>query len=100
MRQVGRLRGVLVALVAAAVLVGAGASVAAVPDFGNPTGRFYVPLAGRAVDTRHPNHVIGDGRPASCTSAAVVRAVAAGGIITFNCGPRPVTIVMSATAKV
>ena len=44
--------------------------------------------------------MIGDGTPASCTSAAVVAAVAAGGIITFSCGPDPVTIVMQATAKV
>ncbi len=76
------------------------ASAAVVPDFGNPKGHFYVPPAGRAVDTRHPNHVIGNGRPASCTSAAVVRDVAAGGIITFNCGPKPVTIVMTSTASV
>jgi hypothetical protein len=75
-------------------------SAALVPDFGNPKGHFYVPPAGRAVDTGRPNHVIGDGRPASCTSAAVVRDVAAGGIITFNCGPKPVTIVMTATASV
>jgi hypothetical protein len=68
--------------------------------FGNPNGHFYVPAAGRAVDTRHPDHVIGDGRPASCASAAVVRDVAAGGIITFNCGPKPVTIAMAATASV
>ncbi len=38
--------------------------------------------------------------PASCTSAAVVRAVAKGGVINFNCGPKPVTITMTATAKV
>jgi hypothetical protein len=75
-------------------------SAAAVAEFGNPDGHFYVPPAGRAVDTRHPTHVIGNGRPASCTSAAVVRDVAAGGTITFNCGPRPVTIVMTKTAKV
>ena len=75
-------------------------SAAVVPDFGNPTGHFYVPPAGRAVNTEHPNHVIGNGRPASCTSAAVVRDVAAGGIITFNCGPKPVTIVMTTTASV
>ena len=56
------------------------------PNFGNPNGRFPVPAAGRAVDTAHPDHVIGNGRPASCTSAAVVRDVAAGGVITFNCG--------------
>ena len=76
------------------------ASAAMVADFGNPKGHFYVPPAGRAVSTRHPDHVIGNGRPASCTSAAVVRGVAAGGIITFNCGPEPVTIVMSTTASV
>ena len=72
----------------------------AVPRFGNPNGHFPVPPAGRAVNTSHPNHVIGDGRPASCTSAAVVRAVAAGGIITFDCGKKPVTILMTATARV
>jgi len=44
--------------------------------------------------------VIGTGTPASCTSEAVVSAVAAGGVITFNCGPDPVTITMKATAKV
>jgi hypothetical protein len=44
--------------------------------------------------------VIGHGTAASCTSQAVVRAVAAGGVITFSCGPRPVTIAMKATAKV
>jgi hypothetical protein len=69
-------------------------------SYGNPAGHVYVPPAGRAVSTTHPTHVIGDGRPASCTSAAVVRAVAKGGIITFNCGPKPVTITMTATAKV
>jgi hypothetical protein len=76
------------------------ASAATNRDFGNPNGHFYVPPAGRAVDTRHPNHVIGNGRPASCTSAAVVRAVAAGGVITFNCGSKPLTIVMARTASV
>jgi hypothetical protein len=75
-------------------------SAALMAAFGNPAGHFYVPPAGRAVNTRHPNHVIGNGRSASCTSAAVVRAVAAGGTITFNCGPKPVTIVMTKTARV
>jgi len=70
------------------------------PGFGNPYGHAYVPPAGRAVSTSHPDHVIGHGTPASCTSGAVVRAVAQGGIITFNCGPKPVTITMTATAKV
>ncbi len=70
------------------------------PEFGNPAGHVYVPPAARAVSTTHPNHVIGRGTPASCTAAAVVRAVAKGGVITFNCGPAPVTILMTATAKV
>ena len=69
-------------------------------DVGSPNGPAYVPPAGRAVNTSDPNHVIGVGTPASCTSAAVVKAVAEGGIITFNCGPKPVTITMTATAKV
>ena len=55
---------------------------------------------GQAVNTSDPNQVIGDGRPASCTSAAVVSAVATGGIITFNCGANPLTITMNATADV
>jgi hypothetical protein len=115
MRPVGGFRvslGALVAvgllvraatLVGTALLVGAvtiASAAAAMPDFGNPAGQFQVPPAGRAVDASHPNHVIGNGRPGSCTSAAVVRDVAAGGIITFNCGPKPVTILMTATASV
>ena len=44
--------------------------------------------------------MIGRGTAASCTSAAVVAAVRAGGVIHFECGPRPVTIRMTATAKV
>ncbi|MFI7553704.1 hypothetical protein ACIBQ2_28670 [Micromonospora sediminimaris] len=67
---------------------------------GNPTGRVTVPAAGQAVDTSKPTRTVGNGTADSCTSAAVIRAVAAGGIITFDCGPDPVTIRMTATAKV
>jgi polymorphic membrane protein len=70
------------------------------PQRGNPDGHAWVPLAGRAVSTARPDHVIGLGTPASCTSADVVKAVAMGGIITFNCGRAPVTITMTATAKI
>jgi hypothetical protein len=59
-----------------------------------------VPAAGRPVNTSHADHLIGHGTPAGCTSAAVIAAVRAGGIIRFSCGPRPVTITMRATAKV
>lgn len=44
--------------------------------------------------------VIGDGTATGCTSAAVVRAVRRGGVIRFDCGPDPVTIVMQQTAEV
>lgn len=69
------------------------------PPPGNPGG---VPLPHEAVpaDTSDPDRVIGNGTPASCTSRAVVEAVAAGGVIVFDCGPDPVTIVMTETAKV
>jgi hypothetical protein len=79
-----------------------GASSPAIPGrlFGNLDGHFPVPSAGRALNTSHPNQVIGNGTPKSCTSSAVTRAVAAGGIIRFNCGTKPVTIQMTATAVV
>nr|WP_034216163.1 hypothetical protein [Actinoplanes subtropicus] len=70
------------------------------PKPGNPAGHASIPSAARAVDTSHPTRTVGNGTASSCTSAAVVKAVAAGGIITFDCGPAPVTITMSATAKV
>jgi hypothetical protein len=76
------------------------APAAAAPPAGNPTGTAPVPAAARAIDTSSPDVVIGNGTPASCTSAAVVDAVAQGGVITFDCGPNPVTIVMNQTAKV
>ena len=63
-------------------------------------GSAPVPSAAQPVNTAQPTQVIGDGSPGSCTSAAVVQAVAEGGIITFSCGPNPVTITMTATAKV
>jgi hypothetical protein len=44
--------------------------------------------------------VVGAGSAKSCTSAAVVRAVRRGGVIRFDCGPDPVTIVMQRTAEV
>lgn len=67
---------------------------------GNPNGTAPVPAAGGVVDTSQPDRVIGTGSPASCTGQAVVSAVAQGGKIRFNCGPNPVTITLSSTAKV
>jgi len=59
-----------------------------------------VPRTARAVDTSHPDRWVGNGTPRSCTSRAVVRAVARGGVIRFRCGPDPVRIAMRQTAKV
>ena len=65
-----------------------------------PGSQCTIPVEARAENTSNPDHVIGNGTPQSCTSAAVVAAVAQGGVITFNCGSSPVEIQMQATAKV
>jgi hypothetical protein len=106
-------RSPLIALMAPAALAALVATVAAVPSYAERSApshlaraadrgvkHVHVPKAGRAADVRHPDHVIGRGTPSSCTSAAVVRAVGRGGVITFDCGPAPVTIPMTRTAKV
>ncbi len=59
-----------------------------------------MPAGGQAKNVSQPTTVVGTGTPASCTSAAVVAAVANGGAVTFNCGADPVTINMNATARV
>ena len=59
-----------------------------------------VPREARAVDTSRPDRWVGTGTPRSCTSRALARAVAKGGIIRFRCGPDPVRIEMRRTAKV
>src|SRR6478736_7737920 len=85
------------------LLVGLGLVVLAPASYAAPepgVAPVAVPREGRAVDTSAPDHVVGSGTPASCTSAAVVRAVREGGVIIFDCGPDPVTIPMRRTAKV
>jgi hypothetical protein len=67
---------------------------------GNPKGSAPVPPEARAVDTSHPDQLVGNGTAASCTSRRVMKAVAHGGIIRFRCGHRPVVIRMQATARV
>jgi hypothetical protein len=63
-------------------------------------GPVGVPREARAVDTSRPDRWVGTGTPRSCTSRAVVRAVAKGGVIRFRCGPDPVRIELRQTAKV
>ena len=81
-------------------VIGVTRVTAAQPDPGNASGTAAVPPGAGPADTSSPDHVVGEGTPASCTSQAVVSAVAAGGVITFDCGPDPVTIKMAATARV
>ncbi len=69
-------------------------------DQGNPDGNCSIPAEAAVENVSAPDHVIGTGSPQSCTSEAVVAAVAKGGVITFNCGAAPVTIVMKETARV
>jgi hypothetical protein len=59
-----------------------------------------VPPEARAVNTSHPDRWVGHGTARSCTSRAVVRAVAKGGVIRFRCGRDKAKIVMKETAKV
>src|SRR5262245_56205361 len=70
------------------------------PLAGNPDGHSAIPSEARTEDVSSPAHVIGNGTAASCTSTEVVRTVALGGVITFNCGADPVTITMEQTAKI
>jgi hypothetical protein len=70
------------------------------PEAGTVEGLCNVPVAAQAIDSTLPDQVVGDGTPESCTSAAVVEAVAAGGVIAFDCGPDPVIIRMMETAQV
>jgi hypothetical protein len=59
---------------------------------GNPNGHCAVPTAALPEDVSSPTTVVGNGTPASCTADAVVGAVKAGGVVTFSCGPAPLTI--------
>lgn len=44
--------------------------------------------------------VVGNGTPASCTSAALDTALTGGGVVTFNCGAAPHTIVINEKAVI
>jgi hypothetical protein len=68
------------------------------PTAGNPNGSCSagLPANGQPADVSHPT-VIGTGTAASCTFSALNAAVAAGGIITFNCGSAAVTIAITGT---
>jgi len=64
---------------------------------GNPC---LIPDGAGTEDISHPDHVIGNGTPESCTGQAVIDTIALGGVITFQCGPDPITITLKAPAKI
>ena len=66
----------------------------------NPEAICEVPAEAGLADVSSPTTVVGTGTPASCTGDAFVDAVAEGGVITFDCGPDPVTITLDETAKI
>ncbi len=72
------------------------------PPAGNPNAEAScdVPAEAGLEDSTTQTTVVGTGTPESCTSDAFVDAVAAGGVITFDCGPEPATITLDETAKV
>jgi hypothetical protein len=70
------------------------------PAAGNPSGACSVPSDAALEDVSAPKTVIGTGTKESCTGDAFVTAVALGGVITFDCGPDPVTITLTQTAKI
>ena len=57
-------------------------------------------LPAKAVDVSKPTTVVGTGTAASCTEKALATAVAAGGVVTFDCGSAPVTITVTAEVPV
>lgn len=70
------------------------------PPAGNPDGDCEIPAAAGLADSSNPRTVVGTGTSESCTAQAFVDAVAQGGVITFDCGPDPVTITLTEPAKV
>ncbi|HVU02520.1 MAG TPA: hypothetical protein VHE30_12240 [Polyangiaceae bacterium] len=70
------------------------------PKAGWADGHAAIPAEAQAEDVSSPTTVVGTGTKESCTGDAFVKAVAKGGVVTFDCGPDPVTIVLTETAKV
>lgn len=97
----------LVAFLALATLAGCGSGTTTPPTnpldgppAGYADGHAPIPAEAQAEDISKPTTVVGTGTPASCTGDAFVAAVAKGGVITFDCGSAPTTIVLTETAKV
>jgi len=59
-----------------------------------------VPADGAAESIADPTTVVGTGTPASCTAEALDAAVQKAGVITFDCGPDPVTIAVTQQIRI
>jgi hypothetical protein len=70
------------------------------PRAGYADGACGVPEEAGLADVSSPDTVVGTGTRESCTAEAFIDAVAGGGVITFDCGPDPVTITLDRPAKV
>ncbi|MBL4685618.1 MAG: hypothetical protein JKY37_13570 [Nannocystaceae bacterium] len=70
------------------------------PAAGNPEGDCAIPAEAGLADVSAPTTVVGTGTPQSCTADGFIEAVAGGGVITFDCGPDPVTITLDRPAKI
>jgi len=70
------------------------------PPAGNPEGDCAIPAEAGLADVSRSTTVVGTGTPGSCTADAFIAAVATGGVITFNCGTDPTTIVLDRPAKI
>ena len=70
------------------------------PAAGNPDGNYTIPIGAGVEDISSPTIIIGDGSPESCTGQLVLDAVAQGGVIIFDCGADPITIVLDEPAKI
>jgi hypothetical protein len=62
------------------------------------TSSCTVPIS--AVNTAGNTNVVGNGTPASCTESAFEQAIAAGGDVTFDCGPSPYRLVLTSTKSI
>jgi hypothetical protein len=80
---------------------GGGGGASSGTPAGNPNGHCAagVPVAGQPADTSYPTSVVGSGTADSCSYSALAAAAATGGVITFDCGPDPVTIAVTATLE-
>lgn len=70
------------------------------PVAGNPNGNYAIPVGAGLEDVTNPDIVIGDGTAGSCTGQLFIDAVAQGGVIVFDCGAEPITIVLNEPAKI